>query len=523
MSRNELSIGRFRLDLAQRRLTRDGVPVKLGSRTRDILCVLAAANGDLVTKRELMEQVWPGLAVEENNIQVHVSALRKVLDDGESGPSHVITVPGRGYRLVGLGPAADRPEPEQSPPPAVSERPSIAVLPFNNMSGDPDQEYFADGIVEDITTGLSRIKWFLVTARNSSFAYKGRAVDVKQVGRELGVRYVLEGGVRKVANRVRITAQLIEAESGMHLWAERYDRVLDDIFAVQDDITMSVIGAIEPNLRKAEVERVMRKPPESLHAYDLVLRALPSIYSMMAEGAAEAIPLLEKALVLDPGYARAHISLAWCLHFRFSRGGLREEDRVAAIRHARAAISGGSDDPTVLGIAGLIIWLDEHDATLALDLFDRALALSDSNIFALSCGAVALAWMGNVTLAIERAQRALRLSPFDSLNYMSYDALAVAYFHSGRYEEAADAARYAIESNPRFSVPHALLAAALVQLGRHEEARAAARQALALDPTFAIHGYSVTAGFVPAVFEPFAKAWRDVGIPEQTESDVSDG
>ena len=188
------------------------------------------------------------------------------------------------------------------------------------MSADPEQEYFADGIVEDIITGLSRIRWLFVIARNSSFIYKGKAVDVKQVGRELGVRYVLEGGVRRAGNRIRITAQLVDAETGAHLWAERYDRLLDDIFAVQDEITMSVIGAIEPSLRKAEIERIKRKRPDSLDAYDLVLRALPFLYSAMPGGVATAIPLLEKALELEPDYARAQADLAWCLHHRFSRG-----------------------------------------------------------------------------------------------------------------------------------------------------------------------------------------------------------
>jgi adenylate cyclase len=398
---------------------------------------------------------------------------------------------------------------------ALPDKPSIAVLPFENMSSDPEQDYFVDGMVEDIIAGLSRIKWLFVIARNSSFIYKGKAADVKRVGRELGVRYVLEGGVRKAANRVRITTELIEAETGILLWAERYDRLLDDIFAVQDEITMSAVGAIEPSLRKAEIERVKRKRPDSLDAYDLLLRALPFVYNMMAEGAAAAIPLLGKALDLEPAYGGAHAALAWCHHFRFSRGGLREEDRAAAIHHARTAITVGSDDATALAIAGLVIWFDEHDNTAALSLFDRALALSSSNVFAHCCSAVALAWMGKAEPAIERAERALRLSPFDSLNYLSYDALAISYFHTKRYEEAREAARGAIESNPRFSVPHALLTAALVRLGRDEEAKVAAQRVLALDPTFTIRRFSVTVGFVPTVFTPFADAWRAAGLAEE--------
>jgi TolB-like protein/Tfp pilus assembly protein PilF len=514
MDRNETNLGQFRLDVSRRELSRGGTPIKLGSRALDILCVLAAAKGDVVSKDDLMARVWPGLVVEENNIQVHISALRKALDDGPGGQSHVVTVPGRGYRLVGLQPSMRPVDPKIDQHPAVPATPSIAVLPFHNMSNDPDQDYFADGIVEDIITGLSRIKWFLVIARNSSFTFKGKAIDVKQIGRELGVRYVLEGSVRKAGNRVRITAQLVETETGAHLWAERYDRLLDDIFDVQDELTLSVIGAIEPNLRKAEIERIKRRRPDNLDAYDLVLRALPFVYRMMAEGAVTAIPLLEKALVVEPGYARAHALLAWCYHFRFSRGGLREEDRAAAIRHARAAISAGSDDATTLAIAGLVIWFDQHDARTALDLFDRALAISESDAFALGCSAVALSWMGEPERAIERAQRALRLSPFDTLNYMAYDALSVAYFHAGRYEDACEAAQRAIESNPGFSVPHTLLAAAFVRLGRRAEANAAAHRALALNPTFTVSGYCVTVGHVPGVFESYATAWREAGIPD---------
>jgi TolB-like protein/Flp pilus assembly protein TadD len=509
----EVCFGRFRLDLEKRTLWRDETPVRLGSRALDILSVLAAARGEVVSKDKLMAEVWPGLVVEENNIQVHISALRKALGEGGGGQSYVVTVPSRGYRLLGVQPSAERAVTDPQGPLAIPDKPSIAVLPFLNMSNDPEQDYFADGIVEDIITGLSRIKWFFVIARNSSFIYKGMPTDVKRVGRELGVRYVLEGSVRKAENRVRITAQLIEAETGNHLWAERYDRLLDDIFAVQDEITMSVIAAIEPNLRKAEIERVKRKRPESLDAYDLVLRALPFVYSMMATGAAAAIPLLERALKLDPDYAHAHAPLAWCYHFRFSRGGLLEEDRLAAVRHARAAIADG-DDATALAIAGLVIWFDERDAATSCNLFDRALAISESNIFALCCSAVALAWMGQSEPAVERARRALRHSPFDSLNYMSYDALAVAYFHTQRYEEARDAAQRAIESNPLFSVPHTLLAAALVRLGSSMEARAAAQRALALNPTFTVSGYGITVGHVPTLFASFAEAWRAAGMPD---------
>jgi TolB-like protein len=516
MQGDSFSFGRFRLDLRHRTLTDEGHPVELKSKAFDILAALASARGEVMTKDELMAKVWPGLVVEESNIQVHVSALRKALREERDRPVHLFTVSGRGYRLVGVqsSPKEMSDRSVIAEPRALADRPSIAVLPFQNMSSDPEQEYFADGMVEEIITGLSRIKWLFVIARNSSFTYKGKAVDVRRLGDELGVRYLLQGSVRRSGDRVRIAAQLIEADSGMQIWAERYDRLLGDIFAVQDEIAMSVIGAIEPGLRKIEGERVKRKRPDSLDAYDLVLQALPFIYKLMPEGSAPAIQLLQKALELEPDYPFAHAALAWCFHIRFGRGGLEDEDRRSAIHHARAAVSGAADDATTLAISAFVIWFEEHDVTRAFDLFDRALAISNSNFVALCTSGVALAWTGKSELALERAQHALRLSPFDTLNHLSYQALAGANFQLKRYAEACEAARRAVELNPGFSMPYAYLAAALVGLGRREEARAAARSMLKLDPSFSIRRFFVSVGVNPPVFSTFADAWRQAGLPD---------
>jgi TolB-like protein len=515
MSGDDVSFGPFRLDIGQQVLLRDGKPVPLGSRALAILCALAAAKGELVTKDALMAAVWPGQIVEENAIQVHVSALRKAFDKDRSGQDYIVTVPGRGYRLTGITrpPAPMQGETDTARSAGLLEGRSIAVLPFQNMSSDPEQEYFADGMVEDIIAGLSRISWLSVISRNSSFTYKGRAIDVKQVGRDLGVRYVLEGSVRKMGDRVRVTVQLIDAETSVHLWVERYDRLLDDIFALQDEIAMSVVGTIEPNLRKAELERIRRKRPDNLDAYDLVLQAMPYAYSHMPDKAAIAIPLLEKALALEPGYAAAHAPLALCYHARYGRAGLREEDRAAAVHHAHAAIAGGGDDAIALGIAGFVIAIDERDTATGLELFERALKLSNSNALSLSCSALALAWMGKTDVAIERAQRALRLSPFDPLNYLAYNALAISYFHLKEYEKSREAAQRSIKLNPKFGMSYAFLAAALVRLGCDEAAKIAARQAVTCDPNFSIHKFSVAAGFEPTVFAPFADAWQEAGIP----------
>ena len=417
-----------------------------------------------------------------------------------------IARPVRVYQLPGSGAT-------EAPALALPDKPSIAVLPFENLSGDSDQEYFADGMVEDIITGLSRIKWLFVIARNSTFTYKGRPVDVKQVGRELGVRYVLEGSVRKAADRVRITGQLIDAATGAHVWAERYDRRLEDIFALQDEITLSVVGAIEPSLRDAEIERVKRKRPDSLDAYDLVLRAIPHVYVAMPEEAAKALPILEKALALEPSYAGAHGLLAWCHEILFVRSGLKEENRLAAIRHARAAITDGRDDATALALGAFVTGMVEHDRVTAIEAFERALALSPSSAFTLFLGSGVLAYAGEAERAIEWAERASRISPNDRLAYVPQHIMALAHFLRGRYEEAANHARRAVQANPRFSVSHCVLAAALAELGRREEAKAVAMQVLALEPSFSSSGICVGLAIVPTLAEPLTKAWREADLP----------
>ena len=306
---------------------------------------------------------------------------------------------------------------------ALPDRPSIAVLAFQNMSGDPEQEYFADGMVEDIITGLSRIKWLFVIARNSSFIYKGKAVDVRQVGRELGVRYVLEGSVRKAGDRVRITAQLLEAETGAHLWADRYEGKLEDVFDLQDQITEKVVGVVEPSVRQSEIERSRRKRPENLDAYDLYLRALPHMASVMPADARIAAGFLKDALKLDPNYATAHAFMAWCHEICFMRGGFDEADKIAGLRHAYTAIASGTDDATTLAVAALVIAVLSKDYKVALSAIERALSLNPSSATALYWGGIIHAASGNSAAATAYATRALRLSPFDPVAFAGHGAL----------------------------------------------------------------------------------------------------
>jgi adenylate cyclase len=397
---------------------------------------------------------------------------------------------------------------------ALPDKPSIAVLPFQNMSGDPEQDYFVDGMVDDIITGLSRIKWLFVIARNSSFTYKGRAVDVKQVGRELGVRYVLEGSVRKLADRVRITGQLIDAATGAHVWAERYDRKSDDIFALQDEIALSVVGAIEPSLRRAEVERVNRKRPDSLDAYDLVLRAQPDVYSGMPDRATKALVLLERALAIDPTYALAHAFAAMCHHNRFLRAGLHEEERAASIRHAQAAILYGQDDALALTFAGFSIGMDGHDRAAAFAAFEAALAVSPSTAPTYILGSVILSWTGEAERAIEWGERGMRLSPFDPWAFAAFGSLTLGHFQRGRYAEAVNAAYKAVQSNPAHSINHVLLAAPLAKLGRLEEAKAAAARVLELQPAFHYSRQFSGVDCAPALADSLGEALRAAGLPE---------
>ena len=401
-------------------------------------------------------------------------------------------------------------------PPALAlpDKPSIAVLPFQNMSGDPEQEYFADGMVEDIITALSRFKWLFVIARNSTFTYKGRSVDIRQVGRELGVRYVLEGSVRRATDRVRITAQLIDAETRAHIWADRYDRAIDDIFALQDEITLSTVAAIEPSLRQAEINRAKRKRPENLDAYDLLLRATPLVDTGMPEGASQAVPLLERALLLEPNYALAHGQTAFCNEILYLRAGRREHNRTAAIQHAHTAVALGPDDAPALVYAAIAIGLVEHNRILALETFEAAIAISPSAAWAYSWGALILGWGGEAERAIEWGERGIRLSPLDPWITAALHGICMGHFLRGRYEDAAAAARRAIRSKPGFSVSHMFLAAALAKLGRMDDASAAADRVIQLQSNFSSNGQCSAIGCVPVLATPLIEAMRASGLPE---------
>lgn len=510
--------GPFCLDPDAGILFRGAEPTMLGQRAVALLRVLLVQPRMPVSKDVLIDAAWSGLAVEESNLTVQIAALRRVLAAEAGGERWIETLPRRGYRYVGPTVAIDNPpataSPQRSKALALPDKPSIAVLPFSNLSGDPDQEYFADGMVDDIITGLSRINWLFVIARNSTFIYKGGAVDVKQVGRELGVRYVLEGSVRKAGDSVRITGQLIDASTGAHVWAERYDRRSEDIFALQDEIALSVVGSIAPSVRRAEIDRVKRKRPDSLDAYDLVLRAQQDVDSGMPEQVAQALVLLERSIALEPAYALAHGNAAMCHHCLFLRAGLQEVNRAASIRHARSAMIHGQDDAVALTLAGFSLGMDGHDRPAAFTALEAALAISPSCALTYILGSVMLGWGGEADRAIEWSERGMRLSPFDPWAFAAFDAQAMGYFHRGRYDEACRAAYRSVQANPRHSITYVQLAAALAKLGRMEEARAAAERVLELQPTFRYSRQFSGVDCAPELAAALGEMLGAAGLPE---------
>ncbi len=507
----DIAFGQFRVDRRNRVLMRGDAAVPLGGRAFDVLVALAAAGGETVGKDALLDQVWPGLTVEENNLQVQIVALRKALGDG-----WITTIPGRGYRLAMT--------PEINDPPAreAEGKPAIAVLPFINLSGDGEQEYFADGMTEEIITALSRVRSLVVIARNSSFTYKGRTVDARQIGRELGVRYLVEGSVRKSGDRIRIAGQLADVATGTNLWADRFDGTLADVFDLQDRVAASVIGAVGPRILSVEVGRAQRKPPESLQAYDLVLRAVPHQRSVRPERYIEGKRLARQAIALEPTSAMAHALLSSFAWGQVSQGWVQRGDAALAevIGPARKALELGGDDPQVLAMVAHRIALPGGDLSGGIALIEQALALNPNSVEALTNGAHLYAYAGDTERAIAYVEQATRLNPLQG-NFYRFLAVAIAHFGAGRYADVLDATARVLREAPDFSPALRYRAASFGLLGRIEEGEAVA-----------LHLGRVTEGMTvawarahlefdmrnafrnPGVIDALCEGLRRVGVPE---------
>jgi adenylate cyclase len=398
--------------------------------------------------------------------------------------------------------------------PPLPDKPSIAVLPFENMSGDPEQEYFADGMVEEIITALSRFKWLFVIARNSSFTFKGKAVDIKEVGRRLGVRYVLEGSVRKAAGKVRITGQLIDAITGAHIWADRFERDLTDVFALQDEVTVAVISAIEPKLLQTEIAMAARRRPENLTAYDLFLRAMPQLYLSTRESLTEAIRLAHRALELDPRFGLV-AALAAVLHTNNVLLGYADDpqfDRQEAIRLMRLAFSLDDGDPDTLAWAALTSTWMVGDRESEIEMADRAVALNPNSYVAWICRGWVHRNAGLPEEAIRSFERAIRASPVDPLLYRLFTGMGMALIELGRFDEAIVAGKKALRQNSSFPAVNLVLASAFAHLGRDAEAREAAARVLELDPAFTISARMDRRRQAHAKLE--IEGLRKAGLPE---------
>ena len=422
-----------------------------------------------------------------------------------------IARPVRAYALAGVQ-AVSRPEPARVL--LLPDKPSLAVLPFANLSG-PEDDYFCDGLVEDIITALSRVRWFFVIARNSSFTYKGQAIDIRRVGRELGVRYVLEGAVRKSASRIRITGQLVEAETGHHLWADKFDGNLADIFDLQDQLAEQVAAAIEPSLRFAEVARASTKPTENLTAYDLYLRALPHRYALSEVGARTALAFATAAIEHDPRFATAKALAAYC-YAMFVHQDWDEPDaadKASALAHA--AVDDGWDDPEALRIAGHVLGGIARDHPAALIALDRALALNPNSAAAWTSSGWVRVYVDAFETAIDHFGRAMRLSPLDPEMYFAFGGLAHAHLGLGNVAEALAWSEKCARQHKGWSAGFRVYIECLALAGRMEEARAAAARYLATYPGFRIAKWAArTPVRNPEIVRARQEVYRAVGLPE---------
>ncbi|MBF8746753.1 winged helix-turn-helix domain-containing tetratricopeptide repeat protein [Pseudomonas monteilii] len=513
----------YMLDEQRRELTRHGAPVVIGPQVFDLPVHLVSHRERVIGRDELLARVWNGKIVSESTITSHINAVRKAIGDSGEQQRLLRTVARKGYRFVGQVRAASGPLEALSEAgytvsgPALPDKPSITVLPFQNLSGDPEQDYFADGVVEDVISALSRIRWLFVISRNSSFTFKGQRVDAQQVGLALGVRYVLEGSVRKAGSRLRITGQLIDAITGEHLWAERFEGQIDDLFELQDQVAQSVVGAIAPQLERVEIERARRKPTDSLCAYDYYLRGMAKLHLGTHEAIEQALPLFYNAIERDPEYASAYGMAAWCYFWRKLNGWMddRASEIAEGIRLARMAVELGRDDAVALTRGGHTLGHLAGDLDGGMALLERARLLNPNLAPAWFLGGILRALRGETQAAIEDLRHAERLSPLDPEMFRLQVGMALANFFAAKYDETVMWAEKALGNVPSLLAAVALLAASHALSGRQQSAQVAIARLQELDPGLRV---SALSQWLPIYrdedLSKFAEGLRLAGLPE---------
>ncbi|TRC93069.1 tetratricopeptide repeat protein [Mesorhizobium sp. WSM4303] len=489
---------------------------RIGVNLGDVIAEDETIYGDGVNIAARLEKLAePGGVCVASNVYEQVKGkLDYAYTDLGSHQVHNIVEPVRAYLVTRAKPTSAFSTRDTL---TLPEKPSIAVLPFDNLSGDPEQGYFADGMVEEIITALSRTRWLFVIARNSSFTYKGRAVDIKQVGRELGVRYVLEGSVRKAGSRVRITGQLIDASTGAHLWADRFDGGLEDVFELQEEVTRSVVGAIAPKLEQAEIERAKRKPTEHLDAYDYYLRGVASLHQLTRESNANALQFFYKAIELDPEFASAYGMAAWCAVMRKANGWMtdRKQETAETERLALKAVDLGRDDAIALSRGGNALAFVVGDNNSGAAFIDRALALNPNLATAWLFSGWVRADLGDTETSLRHLATAIRMSPVDPLMFDMQNAVAVAHLFAGRFEEASSWAERSLREKPDYLGSLRYAAASYAYVGRTEDAQKVVSRMLALDPGQRISNLAdVMPTSRPADMALLAEGLRKAGLPE---------
>jgi TolB-like protein len=516
----------FALDTDRRELRRGAKLVSVAPQVFDLLEYLIRNRDHVVSKDDLMASIWHGRIVSDSALSTRINAVRFAIDDTGEDQHLIRTLPRKGVRFIGAVREGQKPmqESEGATAPdhlgralALPDKPSIAVLPFANMSGDPEQDYFADGMAEEIITALSRCSWLFVIARNSSFTYKGKAVDVRQVGRELGVRYILEGSVRCAGDRLRFTGQLIDATTGGHIWADRFEGNLGNVFDLQDRFTASVVAAIEPKLQLAEIARLKHKPASNLDAYDLLLRAQQCEYEFRAQSHAAALNYLKQALAIEPNYASAMALAALCHAERRDQSWMTDPDMEAreALDLASRAVELGKDDANVLWMGGYAILRFQMDQPRARQLIRHSLELNPNCAIACAIAGEMEANWGNTGEALELISRAMRLSPRDPRAWFITSKMAWAYHVKGQYDEAVAAARTVLNQNPRSAYALRFLAASLAKLDQLKDGAQAIQEVLKIEPGLTLTKLRARLMFIEDnIWRDYSAALRSAGLPE---------